>query len=137
MNNYPPGAAHDPTAPYNREEAPEVDVTVKELLVKQTCILSCGGHYETDCDHDPTEGRSVSTSYWEPGDVEEEFKNQCRTAESCLADCCKVLSALKQAGIRFVAKVNIESLLDDCEGWEEVELETSPDLPEGNNGLNG
>ena len=125
MNNYPPGAAHDPNAPYNQEEIPEIGVNVKEVLVKETCIQSYGGHYEVDSEYDPTEGRYVHSQYWEPGNVEEDFREQCRTAAGCLADCCKVLSALKQAGIRQVAKVNIDTLLDDCEGWEHEELEVS------------
>jgi len=123
MNNYPPGAANDPNAPYNQEEIPEIGVTVKQVLVKETCIQSYGGHYEVDSEYDPTEGRYVHSQYWEPGNVEEDFREQCRTASDCLADCCKVLAALKQAGIRSVAKVNIETLLDDCEGWEHEELE--------------
>ena len=28
MNNYPPGAEHDPNAPYNQQDPPEVEVTV-------------------------------------------------------------------------------------------------------------
>ena len=128
MNNYPPGAANDPNAPYNQEEIPEIDVTVKQLLVKDTCIQSYGGHYEVDSEYDPTEGRYVHSQSWEPGNVEEDFLEQCRTAAGCLADCCKVLAALKQAGIRSVAKVNIETLLDDCEGWEHEELEVSEKL---------
>ena len=32
MNNYPPGAANDPNAPYNQEEIPEIGVNVKEVL---------------------------------------------------------------------------------------------------------
>ena len=123
MNNYPPGAAHDPNAPYNQEDAPEIDVTVKQVLVKQTCIQSYGGHYEYDVEYDPCEGRNVTSQYWEPGNVEEDFREQCRTAADCLADCCKVLAALIKADIRNVAKVNIETLLDDCEGWEHEEME--------------
>ena len=128
MNNYPPGAANDPNAPYNQEDPPEIDVTVKQLLVKDTCIQSYGGHYEVDSEYDPTEGRYVHSQSWEPGNVEEDFREQCRTAADCLADCCKMLAALKQAGIRSVAKVNIETLLDDCEGWEHEELEVSEKL---------
>ena len=29
MDNYPPGAAHDPNAPYNEEPCPDIDVTVR------------------------------------------------------------------------------------------------------------
>ena len=89
MNNYPPGAANDPNAPYNQEDPPEIDVTVKQLLVKETCILSYGGHEEVDSEYDPTEGRYVHSQYWEPGNVEEDFREQCRTAAGCLADCCR------------------------------------------------
>lgn len=127
MNNYPTGAAHDPNAPYNQEDTPEIDVTVKQMLVKQTCIVSRSGHYEYDVEYDSCEGRNVASQYWESGNLEEDFRKQCRTAVGCLLDCCRVLAALKQAGISRVAHVNIDTLLDDCEGWEHEELEVSED----------
>ena len=38
MDNYPPGAAHDPNAPYNEEPCPDIDVTVRATLVKDTVL---------------------------------------------------------------------------------------------------
>ena len=43
MDNYPPGAAHDPNAPYNEEPCPDIDVTVRATLVKDTVLT---GRYE-------------------------------------------------------------------------------------------
>ena len=41
MDNYPPGAAYDPRAPYNQKENPEVeiDVTVSITLSKTVKVL--------------------------------------------------------------------------------------------------
>ena len=125
MNNYPPGAANDPNAPYNQSDPPEVDVTVTEKLVKETCIQSDGGHYVDECDYDPAEGRSIRTSYYEPGDLSEDFRNQCRTASQCIADCCEVLRELIKHGFTFSSKgdLYLRQLLSDCEDWEQEKLE--------------
>ena len=40
MDNYPPGAAHDPNAPYNEEPCPDIDVTVRATLVKDTVLTT-------------------------------------------------------------------------------------------------
>ena len=123
MNNYPPGAANDPNAPYNQSDPPEVDVTVTEKLVKETCIQSDGGHYVEESEYDPAEGRSFRISHYEPGDLSEDFRNQCRTAEQCLNDCAKVLKALYGADISFVNHVDIRALYHDCCGWEQEEFD--------------
>ena len=44
MNNYPPGAANDPRAPYNERPLEEIDVTVKTSLIKETVIETSEGH---------------------------------------------------------------------------------------------
>lgn len=123
MNNYPPGAANDPNAPYNQSDPPEVDVTVTEKLVKETCIRSYGGHYEADWEYDAAEGRNVCSQYWDPGNTEEDFREQCRTAEQCLADCARVLKGLVAAGISFIDHVDIRNLYNDCLDWEQEEFE--------------
>ena len=121
-SNYPPGAANDPNAPYNQEDPPVVEVTVRETLIKETSISSCCGHWVNDYEYDPDEGRSIGTSYYEAGNVEEDFKEQSRTACQCLQVCCMVLRQLLKDGKRFYGRVNIASLLDDCDNWEQEEI---------------
>ena len=40
MDNYPPGAANDPRAPYNEEPMPEVEVEVTVRLMKGTVVYA-------------------------------------------------------------------------------------------------
>ena len=103
MNNYPPGAAHDPLAPYNREDPPELEITVKETLTKDFTVNAW-----------PEEDIAEVKNYW------------CNTAASTLEKCSKVLSALEKIGIRFIEHIDISALLDDCVGWsyEEEEITT-------------
>lgn len=37
-DNYPPGAANDPRAPYNEDELEEIDVTISITCSKSTTI---------------------------------------------------------------------------------------------------
>lgn len=124
-SNYPPGAEHDPNAPYNQEDPPEVVVTVTEKLVKQDVIYSNEGHYCCDSEFDLAEGRVIHTQFWDPGDVAGDWREQRRSAEQCLADASRVLhAALKERLIpRYYGKVNVLDLAEDCEGWEQLEIE--------------
>ena len=63
MENYPAGAANDPRAPYN--EPPEVEVTVRQVLVKETCLLTSETHECVEREYDPCEGRYVYTAFRE------------------------------------------------------------------------
>lgn len=98
------------------DDMPEVDVTVRETLVKETCIVSGDGHMEYEREYDALEGRYVNTSFYEPGNLEADFENQGRYAHQCLQDCCKVLRELiiKQ---KFFVGIDLVQLLEDCEGW--------------------
>lgn len=122
MDNYPPGAANDPRAPYNQEEMPEVEVRAKTVLIKEQVIQSAGGHYVQEWDYDPVEGRSVCTSFYEVGDLEDDFRNEGRTAIECLRDCEKVLKELVKEKRTFYANIYIPNLLSDIDGWEEEEF---------------
>ena len=128
-SNYPPGAANDPNAPYNQEDPPVVEVTVREMLIKETSISSCCGHWVNDYEYDPDEGRSVGTSYYDEGNVAEDFQNQQRYAFQCLRDCAKVLPVMlkelndyrKLLGLkpsRIIEHIYVDELARDCEDWE-------------------
>ena len=123
MDNYPPGAANDPNAPYNQTEEPEVDVEVTETLYKETTILSSGSHKVMDWDYNPDTGRSECTAFTEYSDLKDDFENQQRSAYKCLEDCCKVLNELIKEGKTFYANIYLPNLLEDCDDWEQEELE--------------
>lgn len=122
MNNYPPGAENDPNAPYNQQDPPEVEVTVTETLEKKDVVFSYGGHYCCDTEFDLAEGRVIHTQYYDPGDVEADWKEQRRSAEQCLHDAERVLKALieEKKPRQMYAGVNIVDLYDDCSGWEQI-----------------
>ncbi len=125
MSNYPPGAADDRDAPYNQELPQQVEVSVSEILKKETTIDACSGHWVKEFEYEADEGRSIATSFYETGNIEEDFHSQCRTASQCLADCCEVLRELIKHGFTFSAKGNLylRQLLSDCEDWEQEKLE--------------
>ena len=73
MNNYPPGAANDPDAPYNEVDVPEkdFDVTCCQTLSRTTVVTTnnyipgaCGVDYEPD-----GEGGYCACGWQEPDDT--------------------------------------------------------------------
>lgn len=107
------------------DDLPEVDVTVREVLTKNTCIVSDGGHTVYEREYDAMEGGYVNTSFYEPGNVKADFENQCRYAHQCLQDCCKVLRELILTVLEnkhhIFAGIDVVQLLEDCEGWNSEE----------------
>ena len=105
-------------------EQPEVDVTVRETLVKETCIVS-DGHRVYEREYDAMEGGYVNTSFYEPGNVKADFENQSRYAHQCLQDCCKVLRELIITVLEnkhsIFAGIDVVQLLEDCSGWNSEE----------------
>lgn len=122
-DNYPVGAANDTLAPYNREDAPTVDVRVRETLVRETTVRSRGGHTVMVWDYDETVGRDVCTECYEAGNVEQDYRDEHRTALDCLHDCAKVLRKLKRNQYLFVGGVNLSELLAECEEWEQESID--------------
>jgi hypothetical protein len=122
MNNYPPGAANDPRAPYNERPLEEVDVTVKTILIKETVVETSEGHMVCETEIEP-DGTRSHVSFFEPDvDLKETFLNAHRSAIQIIRDCEKICKALLADGNRFFASIYIPTLIDDCEGWEEEEI---------------
>ena len=122
MNNYPPGAANDPRAPYNERPLEEIDVTVKTSLIKETVIETSEGHWVQETEIEP-DGTRSHVSFFEPDvDLKETFLNAHRSAIQIIRDCEKICKALLADGNRFFASIYIPTLIDDCEGWEEEEI---------------
>ena len=122
MNNYPPGAANDPMAPYNERPTEEVEVTVKTRLIKETVVETSEGHMVCESEIEP-DGTRSHVSFFEPDvDLKETFLNAHRSAIQIIRDCEKICKALLANGNRFFASIYIPTLIDDCEGWEEEEI---------------
>ena len=106
-DNYPPGAAHDPRAPYNEPIPTETEVVAKEWLVKET--------YLTDIPRDLDER-----------EMREAFDDQWRTPKQIIDTCMKICLQLLAEHRTYFAGYNIRDLILDCEGWEYDEFSVEP-----------
>ena len=121
-DNYPPGAANDPRAPYNERPMEEIDVTVKTSLIKETVVETSEGHMVCETEIEP-DGTRSHVSFFEPDvDLKETFLNAHRSAIQIIRDCEKICKELVKNGMRFYAGIYLSSLADDCEDWEEEEI---------------
>ena len=127
MNNYPPGAANDPRAPYNERPGMETEITVKSRLIKETVIETSEGHYVRETEIEPDGSRSTIGFYETDEDLKEAFLNAHRSAIQIIRDCEKIAKALLADGKRFIAGIYIPILIDDCEDWEEEETIVNSD----------
>ena len=101
MSNYPAGAADDPEAPWNEPMEVDVDVTVRQTLVKETVVRH-------DADDD--------------GDVMALFRCQQRTPLEVMECCYKIAAQLMREGRRWTAGIDLATLKADCADWFEEEL---------------
>ena len=116
------GAAHDPRAPYNEPEWPEIEVTVTATLVKETTVLGSGTHTCTECEIEPDGSRSYSSFTESDDDIRELFRDQEMTPAEIFRKCEKVVSQLVEDGKLSYAGVSLKRLLDALDGWEETEF---------------
>ena len=122
-DNYPPGAANDPRAPYNERPGMETEITVRTVLVKETVVETSEGHYVRETEIDP-DGTRSHVSFFEPNvDLKEAFLNAHRRPIQIIRDCEKVAKALLADGKRFFASIYLPTLIDDCQDWEEEVFE--------------
>lgn len=124
MDNYPPGAANDPRAPYNEMLDPEIEVTVRSTLIKETVVMGCAAYQYVEYDYDPVDGFCSGHLVTDAGDdLEECFRNQDKTPIQIIMDCKRIVGELLREKKRSYAGIYLPSLLDACEGWEEEEIE--------------
>lgn len=121
-DNYPPGAANDPRAPYNERPGMETEVTVKTTLIKETVVETSEGHYVRESEIEPDGTRSTVGFYETDEDLKETFLNAHRSAIQIIRDCEKICKELVKNGMRFYTNIYIPTLIDDCQDWEEEEI---------------
>lgn len=123
MDNYPPGAAHDPQAPYNEIPEEETEVTVRTVLVKETCVFGLHSHTCEEWEYDPDLGRFVRLGFTETdGDVGEAFRDQQRSALQVIEACGRLCDQLLKDGHQWYAGMSVTTLREECRDWEEEEL---------------
>ena len=111
MDNYPPGAANDPRAPYNERLREEREVIVTESLECTVCIDVGDDEYH----------------YLSNDDLKAYFSEQCRSAIEIIRCCEKIVKQLredlkKEHKSRFYAGIDLGTLEMDCEYWEQVDF---------------
>ena len=121
-NNYPPGAANDPRAPYNEPRTMETEVTVKTTLIKETVVETSEGHWVQESEIEPDGTRSTVSFFETDEDLKETFLNAHRSAIQIIRDCEKICKELVKNGIRFYAGIYLSTLIDDCDDWEEEDI---------------
>ena len=102
MNNYPPGAASDPLAPYNQPLDEDVEVTVEETFTSYF-ILQVPKH-------------KYALRHWEE-DLPEYYKDQCITLSELIERSKYVCEMLLKAEVSSVGKVSIRELLKEFNEW--------------------
>ena len=117
------GAASDPRAPWNEPEWPEIEVTAKATLVKETVVLGSGTHTCAECEIEPDGSRSYISFTESDDDVAELFREQDMTPAEIFRKCEKVVNQLIMDGKLSYAGFSLNRLLDALDGWEETELE--------------
>jgi len=122
-DNYPPGAANDPRAPYNEPRSMETEVTVRTTLVKETVVETSEVHYVRETEIEPDGTRSTVGFYETDEDLTEAFLNAHRSAIQIIRDCQKICQELVRVGNRFFAGIYLPTLVDDCDDWEEETFE--------------
>ena len=126
MDNYPMGAANDPRAPWNEPDWPEIEVTAKATLIKETVVLGSGTHTCTECEIEPDGTRSYVSFSESDDDVQELFREQEKSPIELITALEKIVTQLmKSKKLRFYARYNLRELLDACAGWEEAEFEVT------------
>ena len=121
-DNYPPGAANDPRAPYNERPMLEVDVTAKSTLIKETVVETSECHTVVEREIE-ADGSYSTIAYEEPEiDLIDAFESEQRRPIEIIRDCQKICQELVKVGNIWFAKKYIPTLINDCEGWEEEEI---------------
>ena len=142
MDNFPPGARYDKRAPYNEPIEPEIDVTIRTVMVKfdedyvvryqvhmvkKTVVAGCETVTYPEYEIEPDGSYSVTTITEAVGDIEEMYRNQEKTPIELLMAleriCKQLLEDRKmiKGGSRY-AGCYLPYLIDSIRDWEEEEL---------------
>lgn len=106
MGNYPPGAAHDPRAPYNQVDPPErcFNVSASYTLNRSVDV--------TTSEYDDDEMLQIKEDYESEYDTPKEL---IRFAEQC----AKFFLSRKDYSLE--SKWRLKKILDSCSGWDEAD----------------
>lgn len=116
---YPPGAYNDNNAPYNQVEVPErdFDVFISQTLSRDTTI--CTSDYMPE--YDEEDGHTYADT--SETDWKKAYEDVAMTPLDIIVAAEKIAKALIEEGKTRVGGVYLKSLVEECEGWNEDELE--------------
>lgn len=126
-DNYPPGAANDPNAPYNEIELPkrEFNVTVSQTLSRSTKVSTDQyiPVYDYDEDMGTIETYDTSNTNWKEVYENEDFKVQ---------ELISILKSYVENDIKNTLPKSVKGrylarLLKACDGWVEDDYEVIED----------
>jgi hypothetical protein len=116
--HYPAGADNE-MAPWNEPVIPEkeFDVLVSQTLSRDTSIYTNDYCPEFDEETGHTDANTECT------DWKKAYSNAAMTPLEIIGAAEKIAKALLEQGQTRVGGVYLKSLVSDCEGWNEDELE--------------
>jgi len=115
--NYPPGA-DTPDAPWNEKENPEIEVVAEvTVLLKKSDVKISTSNYNFDEDGEI----ELNDCYC---DIEEYYEKQCNPIPKMLGELTKYINGELAGGdISASRRQELEAMLQDCVGWETVDIE--------------
>ena len=116
---YAPGSYNDPSAPWNE---PVISEREFDVLVSQTLSRNTSIYTDDYCpEFDEEDGRTYANT--EETDWKKAYQNVAMTPLEIIGAAKKIAKALLEQGQTRVGDVYLKSLVKECEGWNEDELE--------------
>lgn len=118
-DNYPPGAAHDPSAPYNQPVIPERDFDVEVTITMSKVVTITTDNYVPE--YDDEDGHTYANT--ENTEWDKEFENSGHFTIADLIEELKgyVVEDMKTCAPNTGKCAHLKSLLLACEDWETID----------------
>ena len=118
-DNYPPGAAHDPSAPYNEPVIPERDFDVEVTITMSKVVTITTDNYVPE--YDDEDGHTYANT--ENTEWDKEFENSGHFTIADLIEELKgyVVEDMKTCAPNTSKGAHLQRLLLACEDWETIE----------------
>ena len=134
-DNYPPGAATDPNAPYNQKETEPIEVEIEYSCVMRRITEVDTTRYTAypweDCEPDGEGGYSHTggTEYeFDDNDFRDEYDEQRFNPAELIDELKSIVTMLINGEEVTVSKTKLKQILEDCEGWEIEDEECGREL---------
>lgn len=118
-DNYPPGAAHDPNAPYNEPIIPERDFDVEVTITMSKVVTITTDNYVPE--YDDEDGHTYANT--ENTEWDKEFENSGHFTIADLIEELKdyVVEDMKTCAPNTGKCAHLQRLLLACEDWETID----------------